>query len=162
MELISDSVYKSPKTASILSAVLPGAGQIYNNKYWKAPIVWGGLGVSVYYIIYNTRKYNQFKDAYIARIDGDSLTVDTRFTASDAQIKSDLDYYRRLRDISYIVTAAIYTLNIIDAAVDAHLKYFDISDDISARIRPTLLLNPNTYQLQGIQANAGLEISIRF
>ena len=162
MQLISDTTYKSPKTASILSAIIPGAGQIYNNKYWKAPIVWGGIGLSVYYIVFNTKKYKQYKDAYIARIDSDSTTVDMQFSGSDAQIQSDMEYYRRMRDISYIATAAIYTLNILDAAVDAHLKHFDINDDISARIRPTLLLNNNYNRQFGLQANAGIEISIRF
>ncbi|HRD51964.1 MAG TPA: DUF5683 domain-containing protein [Flavobacteriales bacterium] len=129
----------SPRKASLLSAVLPGAGQIYNRKYWKAPIAWAGLGTCVYFIQENTREYLRYKDAYIAIVDGDPSTTDEfngRFSAS--QVLQVTDTYRRWRDISYICLGAVYLMNVVDASVDAHFVRFDVSRDLNASLGPSL------------------------
>lgn len=129
----------SPTKATVLSAVLPGAGQLYNRKYWKAPIVWAGLGTCAYFIQENTREYRRYKDAYIAIVDGDPATTDEfegRYSAS--QVLNVTDTYRRWRDISYIALGAVYLLNVVDASVDAHFVRFDVGPDLSAGLGPSL------------------------
>jgi len=137
----------SPRKAWILSAVLPGAGQIYNKKYWKAPIVWGGLALSGYYLSNNLKQLNLYRDAYVAETDGDANTVnDTGF--GQTQLLDLIDQYKTWRDWSYIAIGAIYILNIIDANVDAHLFYFDVSDDISMNLAP--YFNPLANRSAGV------------
>ena len=129
----------SPRMATLFSAVLPGAGQIYNRKYWKAPLVWGGLGVSFWFIQRNTKEYQRYKTAYLAVADGDPSTIDEfegRISAS--QLLDATDTYRKWRDISYIAISAVYILNIVDACVDAHFVRFDVGRDLSMRLGPSL------------------------
>lgn len=143
----------SPRKASILSAVLPGAGQIYNRKYWKAPIVWGGLATTVYFIRENDSQFRRFKAAYIAVVDSDPNTVDEfegRYSAG--QLLDVTDTYRRWRDMSYIAFGLVYMLNVIDASVDAHFVRFDVSTDLSLRVGPSLSL--------AAQGATGLNISL--
>ncbi len=129
----------SPRKATILSAVLPGAGQVYNHKYWKVPIVLGGLGVSYYFIRENNSQYQRYKDAYIAIIDGDPATVDEFNGAYSSQsVLNVADTYRRWRDLSYIAIGAVYILNIVDANVDAHFVSFDVGTDLSLQVSPSL------------------------
>ena len=128
----------SPHKATLLSAVLPGAGQIYNRKYWKAPIAWAGIGTCVYFIQENTREYRRYKDAYIALVDGDASTVDEfngEFSAS--QVLEVTDTYRRWRDLSYIAFGLVYMLNVVDATVDAHFVRFDVGRDLSLQAAPS-------------------------
>ncbi|MBK9175948.1 MAG: hypothetical protein IPM46_06325 [Flavobacteriales bacterium] len=129
----------SPRKASILSAVLPGAGQVYNRKYWKVPIVLGGLGASVYFIRDNNQNYQRYKDAYIALVDGDPNTIDEfegRFSSQN--VLNVADTYRRWRDLSYIACGLVYVLNIVDASVDAHFVRFDVSPELSLELSPSL------------------------
>jgi hypothetical protein len=133
--------------AAIFSAVLPGAGQFYNKKYWKLPILYGGATVMGLAIEYNNRYYKIFKEAYQLRVDGDSTTidkfdpvntdVDVTYPDSDALL-TRRDYYRRTRDLMWIIGSVVYVLNIIDAYVDAHLNNFDISDNLSMRTEPSI------------------------
>jgi len=127
-----------PEKAAFYSALLPGAGQWYNRKYWKVPIVYAGLGASIAFIIDNTKQLNIYRDAYILRTDGDPTTVDTFPLYHDKHLIDFRDFYKRNLDVSYIALGAIYILNIIDAIVDAHLYGFDISDDLSLKWRPQL------------------------
>lgn len=137
----------SPKKAWILSAVLPGAGQIYNKKYWKAPIVWGGLAVAGYYLNDNLKQLNFYRDAYVAETDGDPETInDTGL--NQTLLLDQIDTYKTWRDWSYIALAAVYVLNIIDANVDAHLFYFDVSEDISMNLAP--YFNPMANRSAGV------------
>lgn len=131
----------SPTRAAIYSAVLPGAGQVYNRKYWKVPIVLGGLGLSYYFIDQNRTEYERYKDAYLAVIDGDSTTVD-EFNGqySAASLLDVSDTYRRWMDLSYIAFGLVYVLNVMDAAVDAHFVRFDLGKDMSLDLRPSVLL----------------------
>lgn len=128
-----------PGRAALYSALLPGAGQIYNRKYWKVPIVAAGLGVSAYFIVNNTREYERYKKAYIALVDNDPATVDEFNGAySDAAVRDVADTYRRWMDLSYAGLALVYVLNIVDATVDAHFVRFDVGDDLSLQLRPGL------------------------
>lgn len=135
----------SPRKAMWLSAALPGAGQIYNDrpghrKWWKVPLIYGALGTGVYFIQDNTRQYRDLRSNYKLRVDGDSTTIDNYVDIySDSQLESEVLRFRRFTELSYIATAAIYVLQIVDATVDAHLYTFDVSNDLSMRIQPTLM-----------------------
>jgi len=134
----------SPRRATIYSAVLPGLGQIYNRKYWKLPIVYGGFVTLGYFINFNNELYVKYKQAYSDIIDTDpntnsfkELNVNPIFFEADkiSQLTERLriakDGSRRNRDLVVIGTAVFYALNIIDASVDAHFFNFDISDDLT-------------------------------
>ena len=127
----------SPKRATLYSAVLPGAGQIYNHKYWKAPIVWAGLGTCLYFVQRNGKEYRRYKDAYIAVTDGDPTTIDEfEGRHSAAQLLDVTDTYRKWRDMSYIATGLVYILNIVDASVDANFVRFDVGRDLTVGLQP--------------------------
>ena len=132
---------KSAHKASILSAVIPGAGQVYNKKYWKVPIIYASLTTSIYFIYDNQNKLTTYQDAYISRSNGG--TDEYIDVYNDSQLLTIVDYYERNRDVSYIITAAIYLLNIVDASVDAHLFDFDISEDLSLETSPKIINTPN-------------------
>ena len=131
---------KSAHKASILSAVFPGAGQVYNKKYWKVPIIYASLTTSIYFIYDNQNKLTNYQDAYISRSNGG--TDEYIDVYNDSQLLTIIDYYERNRDISYIITAVIYLLNIVDASVDAHLFDFDISEDLSIETKPQMINTP--------------------
>lgn len=134
----------SPRKATIYSAILPGLGQIYNRKYWKVPLVYGGFATLGYFINFNNKEYVKYRQAYSDIIDGDpntnsymNLNINPGFFTPDkiAQLTERLrgakDDWRRNRDLVVISTAVFYALNIIDASVDAHFFNFDISDDLT-------------------------------
>ncbi|MDD3877144.1 MAG: DUF5683 domain-containing protein [Bacteroidales bacterium] len=148
----------SPRTASLLSTVVPGAGQIYNRKYWKLPVVYGGLGILTYFVIQNNNLYKDYKEAYLIRNDGNPETVDNYTAYSSEGLLQAQNYYRRNMELSVIFTVALYALNIVDAAVDAHLYYFDINDDLSLELNP-LLLNPLDYNDKKI---SGFKLTLNF
>lgn len=134
----STDTLHSPKKATLLSTFLPGAGQFYNKKYWKIPIIYAGLGTSVYFIASNNSYYNDFRLAYIHRKDNDPTTIDPYVGQyNETNLKDIRDYYRRNMELSIIATTAIYLLNIVDAAVDAHLYEFKVDDDLSIRVQPS-------------------------
>lgn len=137
--LVNDTLVKhSPQKAAIFSAILPGAGQIYNRKYWKVPIIYASLGLSSYFIQYNFKNYNNFSKAYKMRIDQDPTTTDPYEEIYSADnLKFLRDAYRRNFELSCITAAGIYVINIIDALVDAHLFYFHIDDNLSLRLQPS-------------------------
>lgn len=135
----------SPFKATVLALGLPSAGQIYNGmakegsffrKYWKVPVVWAGVGTCVMFIDYNTRNYKYFKNQYIAAADGDPLTIATE-SDNPLYLKDGMDYFGKLMDISYMSLVGVYILQAIDANVDAHLFYYDISNDLSLRWHPS-------------------------
>lgn len=126
---------KNPRKATILSAILPGAGQVYNNKAWKVPIIYGGIATDIYFIGYNNRRYEVFKDALDAFDNGDS----SQFPSLNREaLVRNVDYWRRNRDLTFLLLGVIYALNIVDANVDAHLSGFEISDDLAFGIEPHL------------------------
>lgn len=129
----------SPFKATIMSVALPGLGQVYNGKWWKVPIIYGGFGGLIYSAVFNDLKCQAFKKAYLIRIDDNPATTD-QFEGrySDANLKELVSFYQRNRDLSLVFTGVLYALNIIDASVDGHLKDFDVSDDLTLKVRPTI------------------------
>jgi hypothetical protein len=128
----------SVRKATILAAVIPGAGQAYNRKYWKIPIVYVGLTVAGYALFSNQRNYRDSKNNYIALTDTLESTVN-QSGKSASELLSDIDGYRRYRDISVLGLLAWHGLTILDANVDAHFFNWDVSDDLSLQIRPRAL-----------------------
>lgn len=132
--------WSRPARAAFYSAVLPGLGQAYNKKFWKIPLVYAGIGIIGYFIVDNNRKFGLFSEAYRIRTDGDESTID-RYAGrySDQTLQYGITYYRRNRDLSLILMVGMYAVNVVDAHVDAHLREFDISDDLSLKLKPQLL-----------------------
>lgn len=156
----------APKSGkALLWALLPGGGQIYNRKYWKLPIVWGGLMTCAYFISFNSRLYSEYHAAYrdIMSEHPDQNTAWLAFAPRGAKAEDYAQYsnlkntlqrgdsfYRRNRDLSIVLTIAVYGLSILDAYVDAELFSFDISPDLSMRVLPTVmppLPNSSSYQV---------------
>ena len=142
----------SPKKAMWLGIVLPGAGQIYNNKYWKLPIFYGGMVGCVYAWRWNNMMYSDYSRAYLDLMDDDPNTQSyNSFMHLGAQIndsnksryetifKRRKDFYRRYRDLSIFCLIGVYALSVIDAYVDASLSQFDISKDLSLRVEPAVI-----------------------
>src|SRR6187401_1744412 len=134
-----------PKVAARRSAIIPGWGQAYNKKYWKIPIVYGGLGVTGYIFVNNIKIYKEYKFAYSARVKAQPPTKDSTDyhqlddiykILSPNSIRSARDEFRRYVDYSALIFIVLWGLNVVDAAVDAHLKNFDISPDLSLQLRP--------------------------
>jgi len=143
----------SPKKAAMYSAIIPGWGQAYNKKYWKIPIVYAGFGTIGYFIGWNNRYYNTYKDAYSDLTDDDpntdsyndieasqyyDLNNPTDFNNFRTGLNKQQEYYRRNRDLLIISIIGFYGLNIIDASVDAHFFEFDISEDLTMNWQPTV------------------------
>lgn len=152
-KLVSTEAWKPNSTRAIIySAILPGAGQIYNRKYWKLPIVWGAFTGCAYAILWNNKTYKEYQKGYADFMSGDpSLTSwhnflpygadPAEYVDSDqlrARLKRGNDYYRRNRDLSIIVTIGVYFLTMLDAYVDAELFDFNISPDLSLNLMPFL------------------------
>ncbi|MFC2100441.1 DUF5683 domain-containing protein [Bacteroidota bacterium] len=136
----------SPKKATLYSMILPGLGQAYNKKYLKIPAIYAVGGVLYYFIQFNNKKYNTFKEAYNIRTDNDTNTIDDYTYYSVDNLLTLRNYYRRNLELTYILSVVVYLLNIIDASVDAHLFYYDVSEDLSMGIEPALLpINRNQY-----------------
>ncbi len=127
----------SPHKATMYSAVVPGLGQVYNQKYWKLPIIYGVTGVFIYAFDFNNNQYNKYKNAY-AEFDTGKITEFEGYTDKNIILRLK-DYHRRNRDLNVIVLAGVYMLNIIDATVDAHLFDYDISEDLSLNVQPSLM-----------------------
>jgi len=129
----------NPRKATIRSAILPGWGQLYNKKYWKAPLVWGALGTTAGIYIYNVKNYRLLKDAYIYLSDNDQTNdgqVDPRFrNLSKEAIRSYRNSFRQNVDYSVLFFFVFWGLNVVDATVDAHLKSFDVDDNLSLHIK---------------------------
>lgn len=135
---------KSPHKASVLSAIIPGSGQFYNEKYWKIPIVYACMGTALYFANDNHKNYQEYKTALVKRNSGESDKYIDIY--SESQMITIIDFYQRNRDISYIFLAAAYILNIVDASVDAHLFDFDINENLSVSAQPNIISNFNSLQ----------------
>lgn len=131
----------SPRKAAFYSAVLPGLGQAYNREYWKIPLVYAALGITTYTFIFNFNEYTTFRNVYRVRIASGGLVPDDYPYYSDDAIKSIRDTYRQYVDYSVLVFVLAYSLNIVDATVFAHLRNFDMSDDLSMKVRPAIINN---------------------
>ena len=125
--------FHSPKKATLL-ALVPGAGQAYNRKYWKMPIVYATMGTCIYFTISNQKQFKRFKNAYMQRDNGEH--DEFYGILSQEAILNNMDRNRTIRDYFLAGTILLYALQIVDATVDAHLFYFDVGDNLSARFYP--------------------------
>jgi hypothetical protein len=148
----TDSIPKprhNPRKASIRSAIIPGWGQAYNKKYWKIPIVYTAVGIPGYLFFYNKSWYNKTQAAARMIADNDRSRVDRKlylFFSTSNSLPSLISYrneFRRNMDYSVLFILLFWGLNIIDATVDAHLKEFDVSENLSLKIRPTIMRGNN-------------------
>lgn len=147
----------APSKAAFYSAALPGLGQIYNRRYWKVPLVWGAIGTGTAIFIANNNQFNQFRDAFKRR--GAGFTDDEFFErgVSDIALEDAQQQAQRNRDLSLAITLGLYLLNIIDANVDAHLKQFNVDDELGFDFKPFVDRNPIT-----LQTNYGMGLKIKF
>jgi hypothetical protein len=148
----------SPKKAMLLSTVLPGAGQVYNKKAWKIPIIYAGIGVSVYAAFWKQDKFDVYRNAWNIRNDGNEDTKD-EFDGvySDLQLIQIQNFYDKNKEVSIAFAIGFYALNILDANVDAHLFEFDVSDDLSMKLEPTVM---GFSRFTGTQV--GLKLNLKF
>lgn len=162
-----------PKRALWLSLVLPGAGQIYNRKYWKLPIIYGGFLGCAYALMWNQQMYRDYSQAYLDIMDDDPDThsyldmLPPRYDISGREeqfqslFKRKKDYYRRYRDLSAFCFIGVYLISVIDAYVDAQLSVFDISPDLTMRVEPAVIDTPSSLGKRSGTAY-GLGCSFRF
>ena len=163
------------KRAMWLALVLPGAGQIYNRKYWKLPIIYGGFVGCAYAMSWNNQMYHDYSQAYLDIMDDDPNTQSyNQFLHLGAQIDASnierykeifrkrKDRYRRWRDMSMFVMIGVYAFSVIDAYVDASLSEFDISDDLSLRVEPTIINNNQRTRNPLRSSTLGLQCSLTF
>ncbi|MCJ7466603.1 MAG: DUF5683 domain-containing protein [Maribacter sp.] len=158
----------APSKAAFYSAVLPGLGQIYNRRYWKVPIVYAALGSGISIYLFNNDKYVRFRSAFKSRLAGFNndefwnfrnpggpppATPDLPTTA----LQDGQERYQRDRDLALLVTIVIYALNVVDANVDAHLKQFNVDEDLGLDVQPYLEVDPITNK-----PNYGMAFVINF
>lgn len=163
-----------PQRALWLALVIPGGGQIYNRKYWKLPLVYGGFMGCIYAMSWNNMMYKDYSQAYLDIMDSDPTTQSyNRFlhfgmtiTSANEErykkiFKSRKDKYRRWRDMSFFCLIGVYALSVIDAYVDAELSQFDISDDLSLRVEPAVISNGSSNNpIEG--SSIGVNVGLRF
>ena len=145
-----------------LAAVFPGAGQVYNRKYWKLPIIYGGFLGCAYALTWNNKMYSDYSQAYLDIMDNNPNTNSyldfgvNREEQYKAIFKKKKDFYRRNRDLSIFCFIGVYLISVIDAYVDAELSDFDISKDLGLKIEPAII---NDRRLGN---SIGLQCSIKF
>lgn len=158
-----------PRKATIMSLLIPGGGQIYNRKYWKLPIVYGGFAGCIYALTWNQATYTDYRVAYMDIMDDDPNTRSYEdFLPPNYEIDTDVeewlksvfknrkDKYRRYRDMSIFAFAGMYLISAVDAYVDAELSHFDISKDLSLDLTPQIMLDRRG------QTSTGLSLAISF
>lgn len=167
--------HPNPQRALWLALVIPGGGQIYNRKYWKLPIVYGGIMGCLYAMNWNNMMYKDYSQAYLDIMDSDPTTqsynqflhlgkqIDSSNEERYKQIfKSRKDKFRRWRDLSFFCLIGVYALSVIDAYVDAELSEFDISKDLSLKVEPTVISN-GPYGNNSLEtASIGVHCSLKF
>ncbi len=157
-----------PSRATWAALVFPGGGQIYNHKYWKLPIVYGGFIGCAYALNWNNQMYSDYSQAYLDIMDDDPTTASYEdFLPPRYNVEANKDYlkrvfknrkdnYRRQRDLSIFSFIGVYLLSVVDAYVDAELSNFDISEDLSVQIRPSIIDTPQQHlrnQSYGLQCS---------
>ena len=169
-----DTWQPDPKRALWLALVFPGGGQIYNRKYWKLPLIYGGFMGCLYAMNWNNNMYKDYSQAYLDIMDDDPgtasynnyLHLGAKITSDNEErykqiFKSRKDKYRRWRDMSFFVMVGVYALSVIDAYVDAELSVFDISKDLSLKVEPTIMNNRSSNNpFEG--STLGLNCSLNF
>ena len=146
-----------PKLASALSAILPGAGQAYNRSFWKMPLIYAGIGTGIYFYNESRKEYKIYSDSYVARY-GDMSVADPLAgeNLSESFLLNELEVYRKQQEWAIIGMTAVYVIQIVEAAVDAHLSSFDVSEDLSLRIGPSPVFAQNN-----IHPGIGLRLQLK-
>ena len=126
----------NPKKAGLYSALVPGLGQIYNRQYWKIPVVYVGLGTVTYFFVQNLNSYQSYRKAYLGRINNPYPTDEYVKSYSTDQLQQLQNDYSRYLNLTVLFGSLDYALQVLDAITAAHLKNFDISRDISMRMKP--------------------------
>jgi len=164
-ETITDSVFvkkHSPIKAQLYSAILPGLGQIYNRKYWKLPIIYGIGGAVIFSYFYNRDYYEDLNNAYVEVYYTDPPPTEYEFRGRlityniAGQLYREKERFRKYKDYALVGIAAVYLLNVIDAMVDAHFLEYDVSDDLSLRLGPSII-NHDIYT-----SSMGMRLCIKF
>ena len=150
-----------PVKAALYSAVIPGLGQAYNKQCWKIPIIYGGAIAFAHVINYNNRLYSQFRAAQLAELSQNDPSTNpfepyAPGTYSSTNITRNAERYRRNRDYMIILASAFYLVNIVEAHIAAHLKEFDINEELSIQIRPSFDATPL------FSRTTGLAVTLRF
>lgn len=133
--------FVTPKKKAMFAAIMPGLGQFYNRQFWKLPIVYGALGFGAYQIYYKNERYNYYRKIYAGRLSNKQEFIDMEANIPNDGIKYYQDAFREERDLAALLTVLGYGLQIMDALVFAHLKNFDITDDITLQIKPSYIPN---------------------
>lgn len=173
---VKERFVPDPKKAMWLAIVIPGGGQIYNRKYWKLPLIYGGFIGCVYAMTWNNTMYRDYSQAYIDIMDNDDNTksyenflppsydVNANMERLKDLFKRKKNYYRRYRDLSMFCMIGVYALSILDAYIDAEMSSFDISDELTMKVKPTIINERNSVlQAQGMHSSSyGLQCSFAF
>ena len=163
----------NPTKATWLAVVFPGGGQIYNRKYWKLPIIYGGFAGCAYALSWNGKMYKDYAKAYLDIMDSNPNTksyedlLPPNSTYNEEQLKNTLkrrkDMFRRYRDLSIFAFIGVYLISIIDAYVDAELSNFDITPDLSMKVEPAVIDNNNQFRSNSFKnKSVGLQCVLRF
>lgn len=163
----------NPTKATWLAVVFPGGGQIYNRKYWKLPIIYGGFAGCAYALSWNGKMYKDYSQAYLDIMDSNPNTksyedlLPPNATYNEEQLKNTLkrrkDMFRRYRDLSIFAFIGVYLISIIDAYVDAELSNFDITPDLSMKVEPAVIDNNNQFRPNSFKnKSVGLQCVLRF
>lgn len=140
-DFLNISKEKNPGRAALYSAVLPGLGQAYNGSYWKIPVIYSVLGGFIFLSDYNNKQYKIYLNAYVAETDTLASTINPFVGDKSVEVlKANKEKFRRNRDLSYIAIFVAYGLSIIESNVDAQLSDFDVSDDLSLNIYPSVII----------------------
>lgn len=163
----------NPKKATLYSAILPGLGQAYNKKYWKIPVVYAGIGTIGYFAISNGNGYRDYRLAYdyqsgiATDVSDDIKTLAGKYSAEN--LITIRDYHRRNMELSWIILALWYGLNIIDATVDAHFFEYDIGDDLTLKVEPMIQTNYAYWDMEYGSGNgngngngSGISLKLKF
>ena len=125
----------NPGKAALYSAILPGAGQLYNKNYWKIPIALAAEGTAIGFLIFNQRAYTRWKNAHLGFVNG-TIQIPYRGATTASQARSQRDRFKQLRDQTIIATVAVHLIQVADAFIHRHLIEFDVSDDLSFMVSP--------------------------
>ena len=166
-------IVPNPTKATCLAVVFPGGGQIYNRKYWKLPIIYGGFAGCAYALSWNGKMYKDYSQAYLDIMDSNPNTksyedlLPPNSSYNEEQLKSTLkrrkDMFRRYRDLSIFAFIGVYLISIIDAYVDAELSNFDITPDLSMKVEPAVIDNNNQFRSNSLKSKSvGLQCVLRF
>ena len=142
---LSNSIKKEidplrPAKAAFYSAVLPGLGQVYNKRYWKLPLIYGGIGASIYYYDLNNKNFKRYRNAYKRRLAGFTDDEFQGLIFDNDRLIDGMYFYKKYRDQSMLFIIGTYFLNILDANIDAHLKQYNINQNLS--LKPYMDQNP--------------------